>query len=85
MHLVHLPNLHPQNYINIGLLCVSDTSLDHVTNTKQSPHLSEDLIGMDAFTNVTLDKSLTKEQLESQLATKFMSLVNISVVISFSL
>ena len=77
--------LHPQNCIDIGLLCVSGTSLDHVNKTKESPHIPEDLIGMDAFTNVTLDKSLTKEQLQLQLATKFMSLVSISVVISVSL
>ena len=82
MRLVYFPNIHPPNSIDIRLLCVSD-SLAHVTNTKQSPHISEDLTGMDAFTNLTFDKSLTKELLQSQLAMKFTSLVSISVVILF--
>ena len=80
MHLVYLTSLRPQNFIDFGLLCVSDISLDHVTNTKESSHIDEGLIGMDAFTNITLNKSLTKEQLQSQLATKFTSLVSISFV-----
>ena len=83
MHLVYLPNPHPQNSIDIGLLCVSATSLDHVINAKEIPHISDDLVGMDAFTSITLDKSLTKERVQTQLATKVQSLVCISTVISF--
>ena len=32
---------------------------------------------MDAFTSITLDNNLTKEQLQSQLATSFTSLVSV--------
>ena len=37
---------------------------------------------MDAFTNIVLDKSLTKVQAQAQLSTKVQSLVRTSVVIS---
>ena len=82
MHLVYLPNLHPQNSIDIGLLCVSATSLDHVISAKETPHISDEIVGMDAFTSITLDKSLTKERVQTQLATKVQSLVCTSTVIS---
>ena len=48
------------------------------------PHISVDLVGMDAFTNITADKNLTKEQLQLQLAMKFTLLVSIPVVIVIS-
>ena len=37
---------------------------------------------MDAFTNIVLDKSLTKVEVQAQLATKVQSLVRTSAVIS---
>ena len=70
---------------DIGLLCVSNTSSDYITNAKEIPHISEDLVGMDAFTSITLDKSLTKERVQMQLATKVQSLVCTSAVISLFL
>ena len=72
----------PQNSIDIRLLDVSNTPLAHVANTQQGPHIPEDLVGMDAFTNIVLDKSLTKVQAQAQLATKVQLLVRTSAVIS---
>ena len=49
---------------------------------KQGPHIPEDLIGMDAFTNIVLDESLARVEVQAQLATKVQSLVRTSAVIS---
>jgi len=51
-------------------------SLDHTTTERGDPRISEDLVvGMEAFTDIMINKNLTKEELQSQLATKFNLLV----------
>jgi len=59
---------------------VPDSSLVHTTTGKRNRLISEDLVGMEAFTDIIINKDLTKEELQSQLATKFNSLVCISDV-----
>ena len=50
-------------------------SLDHASTGKGNPLISEDLVGMEAFTEIISNKNLTKEELQSKLATKFDLLV----------
>jgi len=54
---------------------VPDFSLDHTTTGKRNPRISEDLVGMEAFTDIMINKNITREELQSQLATKFNLLV----------
>ena len=57
---------------------VPDFSLDHAVTRNGEPLICEDLVGMEAFTDVMISKNLTKEELQSQLTMKFNSLVCIS-------
>jgi len=52
-----------------------DSSLDHAATGKGNPLIFEGLLGMEAFTDVVINKNLTKDELQSQLATKFDLLV----------
>jgi len=57
---------------------VPDSSLVHITTGKMNPLISEHIVGMEAFTDIMINKNLTQEELQSQLARKFNSLVCIS-------
>ena len=59
---------------------VPDLALDHAVTEKGNSLISEDLVGMEAFTVALINKNHPKEQLQSQLATKFNLLVCISEV-----
>ena len=50
-------------------------SLDHASTGKGNPLISDGLVGMEAFTEIIINKNLTKEELQSKLATKFNLLV----------
>ncbi|KIM70924.1 hypothetical protein SCLCIDRAFT_1207123 [Scleroderma citrinum Foug A] len=50
---------------------VPDLAVDHAVTGKGNSLISEDLVGMEAFTVALINKNLPKEQLQSQLATKF--------------
>ena len=57
---------------------VPDLALDHAVTEKGNSLISEDLVGMEAFTVALINKNLPKEQLQSRLATKFNLLVCVS-------
>ena len=57
---------------------VPDSSLDLTTTRKRNPHITEDLVGMETFIDIMINKNLTKEELWSKLAMKFNLLVCIS-------
>lgn len=59
---------------------VPDSSMDLTITRKGNSLVSEDVVGMEAFTDIMVNKNITTKELQSRLAMKFNLLVCTSEV-----